>query len=189
MIIGDQRRWWNREVPILRIGAVAGFAFIVFWTWVLLGDCIQNAAWSIDHQRTASFRGQTLHVPWLWREEEWTNYNEFNLTRSYVGTMWTTRVVVSYKNSAPADVLREVETRRENAAELSRRSIDFYERDDVIDPHFICMDSGFKSLPRLFIDCFSLDGRWDVSMRGLDRSRSDFRVILRGVGLMGKPSK
>ena len=84
MMIGDQKRWWNRRVPILRICAVLGIALFGFLVWVFYGEFFQNIAWDLRYHRAASFRGQSLQVPWLWREEVWTRYSEFELTRNHL---------------------------------------------------------------------------------------------------------
>jgi hypothetical protein len=189
MIIEEQRRWWNRRVPILPIGAVAGFALLGLLIWARYGDFAQNAHWSVRHQRTASFRGQKLQLPWFWREKEWTNYNEFELTRSYSGSLLDSSVTATYENFAPADVQKKIDALQGLFAKLSQRQGGVTERDDFTDPHFVCMDEKSRLSQFLFETCLSRDGRWRVTTIGLKPSRPDFEMILRGVASMGTPSK
>ena len=189
MMIGEQERWWNRRVPILRIGAFFVVANFCFFVWVLCGDSIQNVAWDLRYHRTASFRGQSLQVPWLWREEEWTNYNEFELTRSHLRPAVPTSVMVSYRNLSPSDMEKQIEGFRALDAKLTHHPGDYFDPDLSIDPHFVCTDRGSSLSEFEWIACFSRDGRWSVSMPGLKQDRSDFGMILRGVDAMGTLSK
>ena len=190
MIIGDQRRWWNSHVPILRIGAFFGVVLLGFLVWVFCGDFIQTAVWSVYHQRTAKFRGQTLQVPWFWQEEVWTNYNEFQLSRSRL--LWpisSTSVTVLYENLSPTDLQKEIDAMRALDAKLTHHPGDYFDPDASINPHFVCTDNGSSRSEFEWIICFSWDGRWSVRMLGQKQDRSDFASILRGVDAMGTPSK
>jgi hypothetical protein len=189
MMIGEQKRWCNRRVPILRIGAVVGIALFGFLVWVFYGEFFQNAVWSVCHQRTATFRGQALQVPWLWREEKWTNYNEFKLTRSYLRPTSISSVTVSYENLTPTDLQKQIDAMRGLYTKLFPKLGSYYNDDASINPQFICMDKGTGTSQFLFMTCYSQDGRWMVRMIGLERKSSDFAMILRGVDAMGTPSK
>jgi hypothetical protein len=104
MKIGRPDGWWNRKIPIARIGLIAAALFLGFYIWAAYGDLIGTVLWDIRHQRTASFRGQTLRLPWLWREEEWTNYNEFNLKQSRGRLVLPASVTVTYEGATPGDM-------------------------------------------------------------------------------------
>ena len=112
MKIGRPDAWWNGKVPIVRISVIVGVVVCGFYGWVIYGDLISSVAWGIRHQRMASFRGQTLQVPWLWREEKWANYDEFQLSRSYGALALGPTVTVRYENSGPDDVQKEGEQRQ-----------------------------------------------------------------------------
>jgi hypothetical protein len=190
MIIGNQTRWWNRRVPILRICAVLGIALFGFLMWVFYGDFIQTVAWDLRYHRTVSFRGQALQVPWLWREEEWTKYNQFELTRSRL--LWPiipTSVTVLYENLSPADLQKEIDGMRALDAKLTHYPGDYFDPDASIDSHFVCTDRGSSRSDFEWTICFSRDGHWSVRMLGLKQDRFDFEMILRGVDAMGTPSK
>jgi hypothetical protein len=190
MIIGNQHRWWNRRVPILRICVFAGIALFGLLIWVFYGDFIQNIAWDLRYHRAANFRGQTLQVPWLWREKEWTKYNEFELTGSHLlRPTFPASVSISYKNLSSADVQKNIDGLRGLSAKLSHHSGDYSDPDASINPHFVCMDNGSNWSQFEWIICFSRDGRWHVLMTGLKQDRPDFEMILRGVDAMGTPSK
>lgn len=194
MMIGDQKRWWNRRVPILRICAVLGIALFGFLVWVFYGEFFQNIAWDIRYHRAASFRGQSLQVPWLWREEVWTRYSEFELTRNHLLPnrllpIFPTSVTVSYEKLTPADLQKEIDGMYALDAKLSHHPGDFIDHDASIDSHFVCTDRGSGWSEFEWITCFSRDGRWSVLMIGLKQDRSDFATILRGVDAMGTPSK
>jgi hypothetical protein len=190
--IGRSDGWWNRKVPIVRISVIAGVVVCGFYVWAIYGDLIGSVAWGIRHQRMASFRGQSLQVPWFWKEEKWANYNKFELTRSYGAVAFNSFVTVRYENSAPDDVQRKVDTLSKIYARISQQSGSFYgdyEGDDFIKTHYACLENGASSSSVIFVTCFSRDGRWMVSMTGLQQSRSEFEMILRGVASMGNPSK
>jgi hypothetical protein len=189
MIIGEQKRWWNRRVPILRIGAVVGIALFGFLVWVFCGDFIQTVTWDLRYHRTASFRGQTLQVPWFWREDQWTNYNEFELTRNHVPPTFISSVTVTYEHWTPADLQKQIDAMRGLYTKLFPELGSYYNDDASINPHFICMDKGTGTSQFLFMTCYSQDGRWMVRMIDLERKSSDFAMILRGVDAMGTPSK
>jgi hypothetical protein len=162
---------------------------IGFLAFLFCGDFVANAVWSVSHRRAASFRGQTLKLPWLWREEAWTNYNEFDLTRRYVGVALPSTAMVRYVNLSKADVPREIDGFRRLYANLSSKAPGTYTREDLIDAIFVCEDQGSNRSQILFINCISRDGRWRVTFIGLERSRSNFEMILKGVASMGTPSK
>jgi hypothetical protein len=162
------------------------------YVWGNYGDLISSIVWGVRHKRTVSFRGQTLRVPWFWREEEWTNYNEFELTRRYRGFAIPSSVTVRYENSAPGDVEKRVELMKSNNAQALKVPgwfYDDYEGDDFSRTHYMCLAQGFKWSPILGVDCFSRDDRWSVSMFGLKQTRPELQMILRGVASMGNPTK
>jgi hypothetical protein len=193
--IGQPDRWWNRRVPIARIGLIVVVALVSFYFWVFYGDLIGNVLWGVRYQRTASFRGQTLQVPWFWREEEWTNYNEFDLSRASRDPRLFSSVTITYENITPSDAQRRVELMRHQFTQLpqmSRVSGYFYgnyESDDFSRAQYLCLDQGFKWSPNLRVTCFSRDGRWRVAMFGSNQTRSEFEIILHGVASMGNPTK
>lgn len=192
MKIGRPDGWWNRKVPIVRISLIVSALVVGLYSWFAYGDWISGIAWGVHHQRTASFRGQTLQVPWFWREEEWTNYNEFELTRSYRGLAFSPTVTVRYENFAPGDVQRTVESMRNLNARRPQMPGSFYgnyEGDDFSRTHYVCLDQGSIWSPILIVHCFSRDGRWMVDMIGSKQTRSEFEMILRGVASMGNPTK
>ncbi len=194
MMIGDQKRWWNRRIPtlpILRISSVVG---IVLFGLVLWGFDGENVAWDIRYHRTVSFRGQSLKVPWLWREEEWTSYSEFELIRNHLLAnrllpVFPTSITVSYQNLSSANLQMEIDAMHALDAKLTHRPGDYFDPDAWFDSHFVCMDRGSSRSEIEMITCFSRDGRWRVLMQGLKQDRSDFETILRGVNAMGTPSK
>lgn len=192
MKIGRPDGWWNRKVPIARICLVVGVLLAGLYVWGNYGDLISSIVWGVRHKKTVSFRGQTLQVPWFWREEEWTNYNEFELTRSYRGFAIPSSVTVRYENSTSADVQKRVEMMKSNnarAIKVPGLFYEDYEGDDFTRTHYMCLAQGLKWSPILGVDCFSRDGRWSVMIFGLKQARPEFQMILRGVASMGNPTK
>jgi hypothetical protein len=174
----------------LRIGAFAVAAFLGVLVWVVYGHFIHSVAWDLRYHRTASFRGQTMQVPWSWQEDEWTKYKEFELTRSHLlQPSFPTSVTISYENLSPANLQKEIDGMRALDAKLTHHPGDYFDPNAPINPHFVCMDKGSNWSEFEWIICFSRDGRWSVRMLGLKRDRSDFEMILRGVDAMGTPSK
>jgi hypothetical protein len=99
---------------------------------------------------------------------------------------------VRYENTTLDDFQKRVERMREANARpfpVPGRFSNDYEGDDFSRTHFICLDQGFSWSPMLHVNCFSRDGRWSVSMLGLQQTRPEFEMILRGVASMGTPSK
>src|ERR1700760_15707 len=115
--IGPPEAWWNRRVPIGRISLVAIALLVGLYIWSAYGDWVGNAIWGIRHQHTASFRGQALRLPWFWREERWTNYNEFELRRQYSDLAFTSNVTVRYEKVSPSEMQRLFETMRKTSSE------------------------------------------------------------------------
>jgi hypothetical protein len=190
--IGRPDGWWNRKIPIVRIIVIAVAVVCGLYVWAAYGDLISSIVWGVRHQRMANFRGQTLQVPWFWREEEWANYNEFKLTRSYAVPTLSPTVTVRYENSGPDDVQRKVNNVRDGYARMAQLSNSFrgrYESTDFSNEHYVCLDYGSNLSQFLIVNCFSRDGRWSVQILGMQPSRSDFEMILRGVASMGNPSK
>jgi len=193
--IGRPDAWWNRRIPIGRLCLAMGVVLAGLYVWLAFGDLISSTIWGVRHQRTASFRGQTLQVPWFWREKTWTNYNEFELTRPYGGLAFPSDVTVRHQNISPDDVQRTVERMKrmsnESAQKFQMPNLFYkdYEGDDFTRMHYLCMERGPSGSLTLFVECYSRDGRWNVSIIGLKRSRSEFETILRGVAFMGNPSK
>ena len=208
MKIGQSDRWWNLEVPIVKISIVVGAAFAALAVWLVYGDLIGDIAWGISHQHNATFRGLTLRVPWRWREEPWTNYNEFEVSRSNGGLAWRASATVYYQNLAPIEAAKIAQLERNLAAESERKVNALIARgaktispqpqsgshhdvhgDDLIEAHYECVNHGLNWSPILTDTCFSRDGRWRVEIIGYEQNRSDLGMILRGVASMGTPSK
>jgi hypothetical protein len=191
--IGRPDGWWNRHVPIARMSLVVGVLLVGLYVWGAYGDLIAAIAWGVRHQRTASFRGQTLQVPWFWREEEWTNYNEFELTRSHRAIAIPSSVTVRYENIAREDVQKRVEIMKSGNARAAAKLPDWfygdYEGDDFSKTHYMCLEQGVSDSPILAVNCFSRDGRWSVMMLGPKQTQAEFQMILRGVASMGSPTK
>jgi hypothetical protein len=190
--IGRPNGWWNRKVPLARISLIVGLLLAGLYVWSAYGDLIGSIAWGVRHRRTVSFRGQTLQVPWFWREEKWINYNEFELTRSYSGFAIPSSVTVRYENSGPGDVQKRLERMRINNAQALKVPgwfYDDYEGDNFSKAHYLCVEQGVRWSPIQAVDCFSRDGRWSVRMFGLKQTRREFEMILRGVASMGNPTK
>jgi hypothetical protein len=189
MKIGRPDGWWNRKIPIARIGLITVALFLGFYIWAAYGDLIGTVLWDIRHQRNASFRGQSLRLPWLWREEEWTNYNEFNLKRNRCRLDLPALVTVTYEGATPGDMERMW---------LSMKSLlvnppssvpgwlnPEYEGDDFNRTRYACFQRGAI----LSVNCFSRDGRWIVNFFGSRQNLPEFEMILRGVASMGNPTK
>lgn len=195
MRIGKPDAWLNRKIPIVRICIAVGVVLAGLYLWAAYGDLFSSVVWGIRNQRTVSFRGQTLQVPWFWRQEEWINYNQFELTRQYGGFALSSNVTVRYQNISPGDVQGVVETRKRTAKEAEQMfhipglSYNDFQGDDFTRAQYICLKSGLISSPMFYVDCYSRDGRWNVSISGLKRTRSEFEAVLRGVASMGNPSK
>jgi hypothetical protein len=191
--IGRPDGWWNRRVPIARIALVVGVLLAGLYVWGAYGDLISSIIWGVRHQRTVSFRGQALRVPWFWQEKEWTNYNEFDLTRSYGGfTSPPTSVRVRYENSAPSDIQKRVErmlSQNAQTVKLAGYFYNNYEGNDFTKAHYVCLEQGLTWSPTLGVNCFSRDGRWIVIMFGSKQTLSEFETILRGVASMENPAK
>jgi len=190
--IGRPDSWWNRRVPIARICLIVGVLLAGLYVWGAYGGLIDSVAWGVRHQLMASFRGQTLKVPWFWREEEWVNYNEFELTRPYGGFVVPSSVTVRYEDIAPGDVQKRMEImKRNNAQALSRVPgwfYDDYKGDDFSRTNYVCLEQGLMRSSIFAVDCFSRDGRWSVRIFGSRQSQSEFELILRGVASMGNPT-
>jgi hypothetical protein len=182
MMISDPNRWWNRRLPILRIGIVAvvvilGFrACISEWFW------IDDVAWGIFHRHTAPFRGQTPAVPGGWKEEERTNYNDIHLIRSTFAQPFDGMVTATYQKMSPDQL-------QETLRNLMARSAGDYPVDVFDKDHYICLRMGFKLDRGEMVDCLSRDGRWNVGLLGTESNHADFQAILHGVAEMGDPSK
>jgi hypothetical protein len=182
MMIGDSNRWWNRRLPILRIGIVVGVVIFGFWAWTSEGFWINDIVWGILHRHTATFRGQTLAVPGGWKEEERTNYNNIHLIRSTFAQPFDGLVTVTYQKMSP-DQLHEM------LLNLRGRSAGDYPVDEVNEAHYICLRMGFKLDRGAMVDCLSRDGRWNVVLLGTESNHSDFEAILHGVTAMKDPLK
>jgi hypothetical protein len=193
MRIGRPDGWWNRKIPIARIGLIAVALFLGFYIWGAYGDLIGTVFWDIRHQRTASFRGQTLRLPWLWREEEWKNYNKFDLERNRGRLDLPALVTITYEGAKPGDMERmwlSIKNHLVNPPfSVPGRLNPEYEGDDFNRTRYVCLQNGSNWSPILWVQCFSRDGRWTVDFFGSRQSLPEFEMILRGVTSMGNPTK
>jgi hypothetical protein len=156
----------------------------VAYFWIYFGDITTALAWDIVHRRTATFRGQSLKLPWLWKEEQWTNYNEFRMT-DYGSRTLTTFVTVEFGHFDPSVM-------HERLLQMRSRPVGWtsedYPGDESTRTHYRCVRNGFRSSELSIVDCFSLDGRWAAHLVGPPESDSDFQKILREVAGMGDPA-
>jgi hypothetical protein len=187
MTIGRHERWWNRRIP----GRPFLFAAVIILTagyfWIYFGNVTTALAWDIAHGRTARFRGQSLKLPWFWKEERWTNYNEFTVKESGSRSLEAS-VTVRFGHFDPL-VMQQRLTHLKNMPGLPGWISDDYPSDDFTRTHYRCARNGFRASAIFMVDCFSVDGRWAVHLVGPPETYPEFEEILRGVAGMGNPTK
>jgi len=186
MNAGQENRWWRRRIPGKPLLFTAVFLVAATYWWIYWGDSTSALAWDVMHGRTATFRGQSLKVPWLWKKEPWTNYNEFRLTRYGSGPL-SPSVTLEFGRFDPSvmhDRLKQMRAR----PSLANWTSEDYEGDDFTLTHYRCVRNGFCHSGLAIVDCFSLDGRWAVHLIGQADTYPDYNQILRGVAAMGDPS-
>ena len=168
------------------VAAVCSSLFV----WSVYGEVIKDIFWSVRHQNTMSFRGQSLRLPYRWREREWTNYNNFELTHDNSGFSTMSSIMVHYLNFTPEDAEKAAQREKTRSEETQRDLPQLHVHYDFHnDTDYMCRDTVTSESPVLSTDCWSRDGRWDVSFFGLKRDRSDFETILHEMASMGTPSK
>jgi hypothetical protein len=150
---------------------------------------VTDIGWDIGNHRTAEFRGQKLLLPWRWREDAWTNYNDFAVSRVYLEPPFRALVLISYEDSTLADFQSRIDQEQKSVARLSQYGIRETLNVDTGNPQFLCVDHTFTDLKIRSRECYSRDGRWDVTWFGPEQSRQDFETILNRVASMGNPSK
>jgi len=197
--IGQPDRWWNYKLPMLRLGTALTVVIAGLCFWSFYGAVVEALTWGVIHQRTVHFRGQTLKVPWFWHVEEWTNYNEFELTRRRQSFPHISSVGVRYMNSSPDSVPDQIERMRKSEKESIEkiRAMGYltvepdrnFARHEFTKRNWDCVDQSLIPKSFLHLTCYSLDGRWIVWLLGDEKHSEDFEMILRGVAMMGNPNK
>ena len=186
MRVGIQNRWWNRPIPgkplLLTVVLLIGTAYF----WIYWGDATNALGWDVVHRRTATFRGQTLKLPWLWKEETWTNYNEFRVTK-YAPGLLKPSITVQFGRFDPS-VMHDDWIKIKDQPGLANWIAEDYQGDDFTQAHYKCVRIGFGHSQVTMVDCFSLDGRWAVHLIGRSEVYPELHQILRGVAAMGDPA-
>ena len=187
MIIGRKARWWNRK---LSRGVWISFCVALAWiyVWTVYGGACTALAWDITHARTAKFRGQSVKVPWFWKEKEQINYNRLEIGR-YGANPLQPSVTIAFENSDPANLAGKINQTKESLKKKANIAVEDYRFDDVLDSKFWCVDLKFPKDTVGLVDCYSRDGLWRVSMVDPSPYKRDLAEILRSVSTMGAPSK
>lgn len=191
IVVGDSKQWWNRKLPMGRIGITTAALLALLLLSVMCGQVVRDLVWDVAHHRTARFRGQTLRLPWFWRQDELKEYNQLDLVRDRIGLITVpSQMTVSYDQKLdPKAILIRVNHEHETANRLGGK-FPFYVSDASIDPHYSCMGFGFEKGTAASLRCYRLDGYWTVTlMFGSNADLPAFRKILQGVEVMGTPPK
>ena len=190
ILAGNPDRWWNYKLPMRKIAIAIAATLALLLAWVTCGGIATDVSWDIVHHRTAALRGQTLQVPWFWREADW-GYYELDLVHDHIGLIAApSQVMVSYDpdldpQSVPFRIKQEHAVSERLAGKLS-----FHIYDASIDPHYACVAMGFERDRVASLHCYSLKGHWIATLLvGSNADLPAFRQILTGVAAMGTPAK
>ena len=190
MQIGDKKRWWNRRVPIGRIGLVVLLVLGVMWVAPYFFDGTASIVWGVAHRTTATYRGRSLKIPLMWRQEEIPHgQRTISLSRARWGQLFAFEKVSIYDDTAsPQDPEQAIKHLRTMEDQIGSINTDVYvSRNKDVAARYVCIASRRTQLNRLRIDCVSRDGRWTAILDGYGSDISDFQMVLNNLSRMGDP--
>ena len=190
MQIGDKSRWWNRKVPIGRISLIVFIVLAIAWIAPYFTDALNSMVWGMSHQWTASYRGRSLKVPHMWRQEDTPSGQKMiALQRARWGQYFAfERITINDDTASPLDPDRAIENLR--VVEQRIGSINtgvFVSKEKNVAEHYACLSSRHPQFDRLRIDCVSKDGRWTAILDGYGSNIIDFQTVLNNLSTMGDP--
>jgi hypothetical protein len=189
MQIGDKGRWWNRKVPIGRISLIVFIVLAVVWITPFFADALDSVVWGMSHQWTASYRGRSLKIPRMWRQEDTPSGQKMiALQRARWGQYFAfERITIDDDTAAPRDPERTIENLRIFEQRIGSINTGvFVSKDKNVAQHYSCLSSRHQ-FGRLRIDCVSNDGRWTALLDGYGSNILDFQTVLNNLSTMGDP--
>jgi hypothetical protein len=190
MQIGDRARWWNRSVPIGRIGLIVLFILTVVWIAPYFYDGFDNLTWGISHKWTATYHGESLKLPAMWRQEETPNGQKMiALQRARWGQSFAfERILISDATASPVDLDQTMQRLRNMESVIGSVNTDvFVPKNRDVAAHYACIASSQPRYGRLRIDCVANNGKWIATLDGSGRNIPDFLTILNNLSRMGDP--
>lgn len=192
--IGDPTRWWNRtlwhwKLPVRKIAIVLALIFCAFTVWELCGQATLNLAWDLRHNRTASFRGQSIQLPWFWRADEIERDDIITFRHNGFGLpLHGSFTMIFYEHGVPESVPLAIRNAHDLSIRLQKDG--WSSGDDSIDLRFACIDRTQNGRKVLQINCYSLDGQWSITTTMIDEAdRQEFEQIVHEFAAIGTPTK
>lgn len=190
MQIGDKSRWWNRKVPIGRVSLIVLIVFAVVWIAPYFADALDSVVWGVSRQWKASYRGRSLKVPRMWRQEDTPNGQKMiALQRARWGQYFAfERITIHDDTASPQDPEQAIENLRifeQRIGSMNTRV--FVSKDKNVAKQYTCLSSRHARFDRLRIDCVSKDGKWTAMLDGYGSNIADFQTVLNNLSVMGDP--
>jgi hypothetical protein len=190
MQIGDKARWWNRHVRIGRISLLVLLVLVAIWITPYGFDASRSVAWGVSHKWTASYRGQSLKLPVMWRQEDSPNGTKtIWLRRARWGRPFSFEEISLHDEiAAPRDPEKMVEGLRSIDRGIGYVNTDIFVAKNLeVQAHYVCIASSNPRYPGLRIECVSKHGKWLAILDGDGRDIKDFLTILNNLSGMGDP--
>jgi hypothetical protein len=188
MQIGDKSRWWNRKVPIGRISLIVLIVVVAASISPYFAEALRNVFWGISHRWTASYRGRSLKIPLMWRQEDSPNGQKtIALQRARLGQLFAFEMITIHDDTAsPQDPNRAIQNLR--VLEQRIGNVDtgvFVSKDKDVAEHYACLSSRHPRFNTLRIDCVSKDGKWTAVLDGYGSNIVEFQTVLNNLSAMG----
>src|SRR5271154_2714561 len=162
MQLGDKSRWWNRHLPMTRIGVFAAFLLAAGSGYLYLSPALRAATWAIAHRSTATFRGLDLKVPWMWKQEDMpAGQQELRLIRARWGKPVSLESIVIRYQATPRlpgqTIMQQFEIVASKLHEPAFQG-ELLKVDAAIGERYSCIAPHLTKLPEWQVWCESSDG-------------------------------
>jgi hypothetical protein len=179
--IGDSKRWWNRKFSARPLLAIAVLVVILGMLLPHFGDAISAALWDIAHLKTASFHGEKIALPWMWKQEDtWEAWRTLSLRHAQWGVLYgNDRIIVQYDEagSSKTKQLDSFEGFNRFLVQPGEKS-EVFAGNPFMMQHYNCRIIHWDRFRIVLLMCVSHDGHLIANFNGNEDGVTDFESTL-----------
>jgi hypothetical protein len=174
-------RWWDRALPVKKIGVILAMVVVAGITFLYIEPLLRAGLWSLEHHSAATYQGLSVRVPWMWRQEQTpAGWRELRLERARWGQPFALEsIVISDAKSASPGPQTVTERLRILGEKMGHK--DFRGTPMSIDPHFSCMAPHFDEVQDWQVSCLSIDNHWSANLIGSVSDIDSFKLVLQSM--------
>jgi hypothetical protein len=174
-------RWWNRALPVKKIGVLLATVVVAGMAYLYLQPILRAWLWAVRYHSTATYQGLSVRTPWMWRQDETpAGQKQLRLVHARLGEpVEFESIVISDGESTSAGPNTVTERLQIMAKKLGHS--DFRGTPMSLDPRFSCMAPNFEQVRDWQVSCLSNDNHWSANLYGPVPDVDSFKLVLQSL--------